>query len=53
MCGNQVTAVFECDLGDYIQAGCEVQNMCYYAFCDTTNPNIRYNTFNGYLIQAT
>jgi len=53
MCGNQVSAVFHCDVGDYIQAGCEVNNMCYYAYCDTTNPNFRYNTFNGYLLQAT
>tara|TARA_R110002126_G_scaffold46442_1_gene130695 strand:+ start:826 stop:2076 length:1251 start_codon:yes stop_codon:yes gene_type:complete len=53
MCGNQVSAVFECDIADYIQVGCEVQNMCYYAFCDTTDPNSRYNTFNGYLLQAT
>jgi hypothetical protein len=53
MCGNQVSAVFECDIADYIQVGCEVSNMCYYAFCDTTDPNSRYNTFNGYLLQAT
>ena len=52
MCGNQVSAVFMCDVGDQIQAGCEVNNMCYYAFCDTIDPNFRYNTFNGYLIQA-
>jgi len=53
MCGNQVSSMFHCDVGDYIQAGCEVGNMCYYAFVDTVDPNKRYNTFTGYLIQAT
>ena len=51
-CGNQVSASCYCDVGDKIQAGCEVQNMSYYAFVDTTYPQSRYNTFDGYLIQA-
>ena len=53
MCGNQVSVVCHCDVADTIQAGCEVGNMCYYAFCDTTYPEKRYNTFTGYLLQAT
>ena len=51
-CGNQVSASCYCDVGDKIQAGCEVQNMSYYAFVDTTTPQSRYNTFDGYLLQA-
>ena len=51
-CGNQVSASCFCNVGDKIQAGCEVQNMSYYAFVSTTNIQSRYNTFDGYLIQA-